>query len=567
MPASPSLSPNFEATNWGDGPSRVSNSFDRRLPSQHHYRQPSGHKVARAPIVAAPPRNAAHGHYDRQHYQPDTSRVPDANEWTPPISAIPRPSAAAGVEMTGVGGRGNVPRYTSTPPPPPPLPANVPGTYAMDMNGQSNLAREQQQQQPQPPPPPQSPQQQHGASHRPRRMVGSYQLAKTIGAGSMGKVKLALDIRSNERVAAKVIPRNQPDIPVSFPSDLDMHPVRRPKITVPDGFGGERQIPPGHPEYNDALTKHYLEVFSAQADIHPHPAPLLPRDRWTTKERERRENKDVRVLREIAINRLLFHPNVCVLLDVIVHPNHYYIFQELVSGGQMLDYIISHGRLKEKHARKFARQIASAIDYCHKNSIVHRDLKIENILISSNGNIKIIDFGLSNLYSPRSALSTFCGSLYFAAPELLNAQPYMGPEVDIWSFGVVLYVLVCGKVPFDDQLMPALHAKIKRGHVEYPSSLTAECKHLLSRLLVVQPQKRATMGEVVRHPWMCRGYDSPIDALVPYREPLVMPEQLDENVIREIEQYVGFGFGSALEIRRSLIATMTSDWYRGWIRE
>ncbi len=105
------------------------------------------------------------------------------------------------------------------------------------------------------------------------------------------------------------------------------------------------------------------------------------------------------------------------------------------------------------------------------------DLKIENILISHSGNIKIIDFGLSNLYNPVDHLSTFCGSLYFAAPELLNAKVYTGPEVDVWSFGVVLYVLVCGKVPFDDQSMPALHAKIKRGLVEYPVWLSAgECQ-------------------------------------------------------------------------------------------
>ena len=138
----------------------------------------------------------------------------------------------------------------------------------------------------------------------------------------------------------------------------------------------------------------------------------------------------------------------------------------------MLDYIISHGRLKEKQARKFGRQIASALDYCHRNSIVHRDLKIENILISKTGDIKIIDFGLSNLFSPRNHLKTFCGSLYFAAPELLQARQYTGPEVDIWSFGIVLYVLVCGKVPFDDQSMPQLHAKIKKGMVDYPSWLS-----------------------------------------------------------------------------------------------
>src|SRR3984957_16105888 len=100
------------------------------------------------------------------------------------------------------------------------------------------------------------------------------------------------------------------------------------------------------------------------------------------------------------------------------------------------------------------------------------DLKIENILISQTGNIKIIDFGLSNLYDPLNHLSTFCGSLYFAAPELLNAKAYTGPEVDVWSFGIVLYVLVCGKVPFDDQSMPALHAKIKKGIVDYPNWLS-----------------------------------------------------------------------------------------------
>ena len=158
--------------------------------------------------------------------------------------------------------------------------------------------------------------------------------------------------------------------------------------------------------------------------------------------------------------------------DVVRTTYHWYMLFEYVNGGQMLDYIISHGKLKEKQARKFARQIASALDYCHRNSIVHRDLKIENILISKTGDIKIIDFGLSNLFSPRSLLKTFCGSLYFAAPELLQAKQYTGPEVDVWSFGIVLYVLVCGKVPFDDQSMPQLHAKIKKGNVEYPQGLT-----------------------------------------------------------------------------------------------
>lgn len=207
--------------------------------------------------------------------------------------------------------------------------------------------------------------------------------------------------------------------------------------------------------------------------------------------RPKDDNREIRAVREAAIVTLLRHPYICGMRDVIITQGHFYLFFEYVDGGQMLDYIISHGKLREKHARKFARQIISALDYCHRNSIVHRgyftcgiqliaDLKIENILISKSGNIKIIDFGLSNLYSTRSLLTTYCGSLYFAAPELLNAKAYTGPEVDVWSFGIVLYVLVCGKVPFDDQSMAALHAKIKRGYVEYPSWLSTG-KTLLGR--------------------------------------------------------------------------------------
>ena len=211
---------------------------------------------------------------------------------------------------------------------------------------------------------------------------------------------------------------------------------------------------------------------------------IVPRqtadEQGNVKDERADRSKEIRTAREAAMVSLLSHPYVCGMIDVQRTNYHWYMLFEYVNGGQMLDYIIAHGRLKEKQARKFARQIASALDYCHRNSIVHRDLKIENILISKTGDIKIIDFGLSNLYSPRSLLKTFCGSLYFAAPELLQARQYTGPEVDLWSFGIVLYVLVCGKVPFDDQSMPQLHAKIKRGVVDYPQWLTAGKFPLLS---------------------------------------------------------------------------------------
>ena len=282
---------------------------------------------------------------------------------------------------------------------------------------------------------------------------------------------------------------------------------------------------------------------------------------------------------------LLDHPHICGMRDVQRTTYHWYMLFEYVNGGQMLDYIISHGRLKEKQARKFGRQIASALDYCHRNSIVHRDLKIENILISKIGDIKIIDFGLSNLFAPKALLKTFCGSLYFAAPELLQAKQYVGPEVDVWSFGIVLYVLVCGKVPFDDQSMPQLHAKIKRGVVDYPQWLSTgmcpafpfaskvcnlvkvfllilpDCKSIIARMLVVDPKERATLQEIMNHPWMTKGYTSPPENYLPSREPLQLP--LDPQVI---DQMTGFDFGSAARITEHLMQVLDSDEYQAAVR-
>ncbi|KAI9019356.1 kinase-like domain-containing protein [Phycomyces nitens] len=328
---------------------------------------------------------------------------------------------------------------------------------------------------------------------------------KTIGAGSMGKVKLAecLTDTVKQKYAVKIMPK------------ID--------LTSPAVIGARVKDP-----------------------------------KDTPKEREQR------TVREMAIMHLLRHPNICQLKEWVSEGDQYYMFLEYVDGGQLLDYIINHGKLREKQARKFSRQIISAlgkdtpfttcllsiffcIDYCHRNSIVHRDLKIENILITRDEDIKIIDFGLSNLYSPSSQLSTFCGSLYFAAPELLQARQYTGPEVDVWSFGVVLYVLVCGRVPFDDTSLPALHAKIKSGIVDdYPDHLSKECVDLLSNLLVVDPKKRATLSAIRAHPWMNKGYDAPTSNHLPHRLPL---KTIDMDIVQGMH---GFGLGDPNDIRSKL---------------
>ncbi|KAI9887427.1 MAG: serine/threonine-protein kinase KIN2 [Watsoniomyces obsoletus] len=347
---------------------------------------------------------------------------------------------------------------------------------------------------------------------------GQWALGKTIGAGSMGKVKLAKKMETGEA-------------------------VRDHRLTMDEGKGANADV----------------KDVQVAVKIVPRQSPDDGRD---DRERERHDHsKEIRTQREAAIVALLDHPYICGLRDVVRTNYHWYMLFEYVDGGQMLDYIISHGRLKDKPARKFSRQIASALDYCHRNSIVHRDLKIENILISKTGDIKIIDFGLSNLFSPRSHLKTFCGSLYFAAPELLQAKPYTGPEVDVWSFGIVLYVLVCGKVPFDDQSMPQLHAKIKKGVVDYPQWLSGECKNLISRMLVTDPKQRATLHEIMTHPWMCKGFSAPVDNHLPPREPLQLP--LDPTVIEAME---GFDFGPPDFITKQLTRVLESDDYQHAVR-
>ncbi|KAJ3008659.1 serine/threonine-protein kinase KIN2 [Thoreauomyces humboldtii] len=343
--------------------------------------------------------------------------------------------------------------------------------------------------------------------------VGPYRLSKTLGQGSMGKVKLAIHAVTGEKRACKIIPR----------------PASAPRLNRTIVIGPTKSI-----------------------SLLPIPLPQTPGGA-SESSREEDDSKEARIVREIAIMLLLYHPHIGRMYEVILQDDFYYLFLEYVDGGQMLDYMINHGKLKEKHARRFMRQIISAIDYCHQNSIVHRDLKIENVLIDKHGSIKLIDFGLSNMYAPDAQLETFCGSLYFAAPELLSARAYTGPEVDIWSLGVILYVLVCGRVPFDDVSMPVLHAKIKAGVVEYPSHLSEQCKHLISRLLVTNPKRRAAMSELKSHIWLTEGYEGPPKDYMPPREPLPMP--LDPEVLSRIH---GFEFGSTGTVTRALESHVAS---------
>lgn len=209
-----------------------------------------------------------------------------------------------------------------------------------------------------------------------------------------------------------------------------------------------------------------------------------------------------KVEREIAIMKLIEHPHVLGLYDVYENKKFLYLILEHVSGGELFDYLVSKGRLSIKEARKFFRQIISALDFCHCHSICHRDLKPENLLLDDKGNIKVADFGMASLQLENSLLETSCGSPHYASPEVVRGEKYDGRRADVWSCGVILYALLVGALPFDDDNLRHLLEKVKRGVFHIPHFVPAECQSLLRAMIEVDAEKRITLTEVLRHPWV-----------------------------------------------------------------
>lgn len=218
------------------------------------------------------------------------------------------------------------------------------------------------------------------------------------------------------------------------------------------------------------------------------------------KSRIKSMNVGDKVSREIEILKLFMHPHIIRLYEVIETESEIYLFVEYAPGGELFDLIVDL-ELPESTARKFFQQIISGVDYCHRNMVVHRDLKPENLLLDEQQNVRIADFGLSNMMQDGDFLKTSCGSPDYAAPEVISGDQYAGPEVDTWSCGVILYALVCGHLPFDDDSIPELFRKIKQGEYSFPSRLNPDVRHLISRMLQVNPVKRITIAEVMKHPW------------------------------------------------------------------
>lgn len=313
------------------------------------------------------------------------------------------------------------------------------------------------------------------ASKRSRQHIGPWQLGRTLGRGSSGRVRLAKHGETGQLAAVKIVPK-------SAVGSLTQ------SSSVPYG-----------------------------------------------------------IEREVIIMKLIEHPNIMGLYDVWENKGELYLILEYIEGGELFDYLISRGRLPEREAVHYFRQICYGVDYCHQFNICHRDLKPENLLLDKHRNIKIADFGMAALETQGRMLETSCGSPHYASPEIVAGKNYHGAPSDIWSCGIILFALLTGHLPFDDDSIRKLLLKVQSGVYSMPRNLSTEAKDLISRMLLVDPNRRITMRDILAHPLLAK---------YPYRQ--VPAENKEIRGLFDAYHPVS----SVTEIDREILRNLQTLWHR-----
>ncbi|XP_030949667.1 CBL-interacting serine/threonine-protein kinase 5-like [Quercus lobata] len=254
------------------------------------------------------------------------------------------------------------------------------------------------------------------------------------------------------------------------------------------------------------------------------------------KDHIKREGLMEQIKREISIMRLVRHPNIVELEEVMATKGKIYFVMEYVKGGELFAKV-AKGKLKEDLARKYFQQLVSAVDFCHSRGVSHRDLKPENLLLDDNKDLKVSDFGLSALPEQLwndGLLHTRCGTPAYVAPEVLRKKGYDGAKADIWSCGVILFVLLAGYLPFQAENVMKMYRKVFKAEYDFPQWFSTDAKRLISELLVSDPEKRISIPGIMQNPWFQKGFSKPIAISIP--EPVgETNDKDDDKIIEEME--------------------------------
>ncbi|KAJ4883060.1 CBL-interacting serine/threonine-protein kinase 5 [Raphanus sativus] len=279
----------------------------------------------------------------------------------------------------------------------------------------------------------------------------------------------------------------------------------------------------------------------------------------------KRQGMMEQIKREISIMKLVRHPNIVELKEVMATKTKIFFVMEFVRGGELFDKI-SKGKLREDAARRYFQQLISAVDFCHSRGVSHRDLKPENLLLDDNGDLKISDFGLSampeQILHDDGLLHTQCGTPAYVAPEVLRKKGYDGAKADIWSCGVVLYVLLAGCLPFRDENLMNMYRKIFRADFEFPPWFSPESRRLVSRLLVADPDRRISMPEIMRTPWIRENFAPPLGFEIEPIDEEETTEPVSPKFFNAFEfissMSSGFDLSSLFQSERKLRSVFTS---------
>eukprot|EP00842_Homolaphlyctis_polyrhiza_P006498 jgi/Hompol1/684/HPOL_000805-RA len=327
-------------------------------------------------------------------------------------------------------------------------------------------------------------------------VVGNYTVGKVIGEGSFGKVKLARHKLTGQQAS------------ITRHSTL----IQKPLSVL-------------HLTYGSYPTAVAIKIVDK---IH---APAL--------------------VREIETWRQMRHPNIAQLYEVLCSESKIYMVMEYCDGGEMFDYIVKHGRLDDQgpECRRIFKQIIDAVTACHEKNFVHRDLKLENILMTEDLDVKLIDFGFTRDYENTKLLDTYCGSSAYAAPEIVTGKKYSGVEADVWSLGVILFTLVCGYLPFDEENDIIVHKKIAELDYELPDFLSegGHSKDLISRFLKINPAERIAISDVFKHPWFTKHNSAQLQLVSPVGGETLLAGTKEEMILAAQLEALGFDVPTILE--------------------